>query len=138
MEWYQRQNQNSKCTTSIDDLHEVYKFYHHLINMKPPCTCNKKKKDWMSHKRKLHQRDIVLNNLIPLNVFENSVNDFSNGNVSLILRCFPQSIVCRTWRWCRTCEYSYNRTWCIFSVLRLPPSALVTSIVKMSVFLTWL
>lgn len=137
MEWYQRQNQDSKCTSSIDDLHEVYKFYHHLINMKPPCKCNKKK-DWMSHKRKLHQRDIVFNNLIHLNVFENSVNDFSNGNVSLILPCFPQSIVCKTWRWYRTCEYFYNSIWCIFSVLRLPPSALATSIVKKSVFLTWL
>lgn len=89
MEWYQLQNQDSKCTSSIDDLHEVYKFYHHLINMKPLCTCNKKKK------RKLHQRYIVFDNLVHLNVFENSVNDFSNGNVSLVLRCFPQSIVCR-------------------------------------------
>lgn len=65
MEWYQHQNQDSKYTSPIDDLHDVYKVYHILINIKPPLL---KKKTLMLHKRKFI-RDIVFNNLIHLNVF---------------------------------------------------------------------
>lgn len=53
MEWYQHQNQDSKYTSPIDDLHDVYKVYHLLININPPLL---KKENFNVAQKKIHQR----------------------------------------------------------------------------------